>query len=85
MHTFTASWTSWEMQPTGEELVICVAGVLTLVQAINGVEQRSTLHAGQVAINPRGVWHTADVPAGSSATALFVTPGLGTDGRPRRD
>ena len=32
-------------------------------------------------INPRGVWHTADVH--EPGEGLFVTPGLGTEHRPR--
>ncbi len=32
-------------------------------------------------INEPGVWHTADVE--STATALFITAGLGTEHRPR--
>jgi mannose-6-phosphate isomerase-like protein (cupin superfamily) len=81
MYTFDAPWTSWEMHPAGEELVVCVAGELTLVQELDGAEVRRTLRAGQAAINPRGVWHTADVAA--PATALFITAGAGTEHRPR--
>ena len=39
------------------------------------------LRTGEYAINPPGVWHTADVE--SEATALFITAGLGTELRPR--
>jgi hypothetical protein len=39
------------------------------------------LRAGEYAINPRGVWHTAGVA--SHATALFITAGMGTEHRPR--
>lgn len=81
MYTFTEGWTSWEMHPAGEELVVCVAGEVTLVQELGGAEVRTTLRAGQAAINPRGVWHTADVTA--SATVLFITAGEGTTHRAR--
>ncbi|QNI69470.1 hypothetical protein CyaNS01_00310 [Cyanobium sp. NS01] len=40
-----------------------------------------TLGPGQYAVNPPGTWHTADVE--HEATALFITPGLGTTHRPR--
>jgi quercetin dioxygenase-like cupin family protein len=40
-----------------------------------------TLAAGDYAINPPGVWHTADVA--SPATVLFITSGVGTQHRPR--
>lgn len=80
--TFTESWTSWEMHPAGDEVVICLAGQLTLIQqAADGAEQRTTLGPGQYAINPPGVWHTADVAG--EAKALFITTGLGTEHRPR--
>ena len=42
---------------------------------------RTTLAPGEYAINPPGVWHTADVP--EQATGFFVTCGMGTQGRPR--
>ncbi|MDQ3031758.1 MAG: cupin domain-containing protein [Myxococcota bacterium] len=81
MHTFDAPWDSWEMHPEGHELVLCTAGEITVVQEIDGREVRTTLRAGEYAINDPGVWHTADVAA--PATAVFVTAGLGTQHRPR--
>jgi quercetin dioxygenase-like cupin family protein len=82
MHTFTESWTSWEMHPGGDEVVVCTAGEITLIQELaGGGTCRLTLRAGEYAINPPGVWHTADVS--DQATALFITPGIGTEGRPR--
>ena len=54
---------------------------MTLIQQIDGAEVRTTLGPGDYAINPPGVWHTADVEG--AATALFITAGLGTDTRPR--
>ena len=81
LHTFDRPWTSWEMHPHGEELVVCLSGELTLFQEIDGVLRSVTLAAGQAIVNPRGVWHTADVSAPTSA--LFITAGLGTEQRPR--
>ncbi len=81
MHTFTESWTSWEMHPVGDEAVICTAGEITLVQELPDGVKKTTLHAGEYAINPRGVWHTADVSA--PCTALFITAGMGTENRAR--
>jgi mannose-6-phosphate isomerase-like protein (cupin superfamily) len=80
-YTFDAPWTSWEMHPHGEELVLCLSGSLTLHQEIDGALHRVTLHAQEYAINPAGVWHTADCDA--PTTALFITAGLGTEHRPR--
>lgn len=79
--TFSEPWTAWEMHPKGAEVVICIAGEITLIQEIDGAEQRTTLAPGAYAINPPGVWHTADVSA--PATAIFITAGLGTEHRPR--
>ncbi len=80
MHTFTESWTTWEMHPVGEELVLCTSGSITLVQELDGEHVRGTISAGEYAINPAGVWHTAEVD--SPATAVFITAGLGTEMRP---
>jgi quercetin dioxygenase-like cupin family protein len=79
--TFDAPWTSWEVHPQGHEVVICTAGEITLIQEIDGKEKRTTLRPGEYAINPPGVWHTADVE--KSATAVFITAGAGTQNKPR--
>lgn len=78
---FTGDWPGWEMHPAGAEVVVCVEGALTLIQEIGGEEVRTALSAGEYAINPPGVWHTADVP--EQATGFFVTAGAGTQARPR--
>ena len=82
MHTFTEPWDSWEMHPHGAEVVICTAGTLTLIQERpDGTISTTELEPGQYAINEPGIWHTADVA--SSATAVFMTAGMGTEHRPR--
>lgn len=78
---FTESWAGWEMHPAGAEVVVCTQGRMTLVQEIDGQELRTTLEPGQYAINPPGVWHTADVEG--EAAGLFITAGMGTVHRPR--
>jgi quercetin dioxygenase-like cupin family protein len=79
---FTEDWTSWEMHPAGEEVVICIDGVITLHQELpEGQTNILVLHKGEYAINPRGVWHTADVDG--HATALFITSGMDTQHKPR--
>ncbi|MBI1338823.1 cupin domain-containing protein [bacterium] len=81
-HTFTAPWDSWEMHPEGDEVVLCLEGEMVLHQDFpNGTTASVRLAAGEYVINLRGVWHTADVHG--SATALFITAGLGTQHRPR--
>lgn len=81
MFTFETSWDSWEMHPEGAEVVLCTAGEITLSQEIDGKVVTTRLRAGEYAINEPGVWHTADVER--AATAVFITPGLGTQHRPR--
>ena len=85
MHTFTQSWDSWEMHPTGAELVLCVAGTVTLIQeSHDGSSSDVTICAGQATVNPPGVWHTADVPDDADPpTVVFITAGAGTEHRAR--
>lgn len=81
-YTFTQSWEMWEMHPAGDEVVLCTAGKMTLLQeGLGGAVTSVTLGPGDYAINAQGVWHTADVDG--SATALFITAGFGTEHRPR--
>jgi hypothetical protein len=81
VHRFDASWNSWEMHPNGEELVVCLAGEITLHQELPSGIATVTLKPYEALINPRRVWHTADVEA--EATALFITAGEGTEHRAR--
>ena len=81
-HSFTEGWPSWEMHPKGAEVVLCTEGSMVLTQEFpHGRIEKVTLGAGEYAINPPGVWHIADVE--SSATAVFITAGEGTEHRPR--
>lgn len=79
---FTEDWPGWEMHPAGAEVVLCIAGEMHLTQQFpDGRIEKVMLRPGEYAINPPGVWHTADIPA--EATGLFVTAGMGTEHRPR--
>ena len=81
-YRFTESWDSWEMHPAGDEVVICTGGTITLHQQLpDGSNHAITLNAGDYAINPPGVWHTADIDG--EATTLFITAGMDTEHRPR--
>jgi mannose-6-phosphate isomerase-like protein (cupin superfamily) len=82
MFRFTESWSSWEVHPAGAEVVICTSGSMTLTQEFaDGRTEKVTLGPGEYAINPPGVWHTADIDG--EATGVFITSGLGTENRPR--
>jgi mannose-6-phosphate isomerase-like protein (cupin superfamily) len=75
------TWGNWERHPAGEELVVLLSGRVDLVQEIGESEQRTIeLRPGQATINPTNVWHTAVVHEPGSA--LFITPGEGTQSRP---
>ena len=82
MHTFTDSWDSWEMHPSGDEMVLRTEGQMTLHQKhADGTTATITIGPREYVINPPGCWHTADVK--DQATALFITAGIGTQHRPR--
>ena len=82
LYDFTGDWPSWEVHPHGEEVVVCVSGSIELVQEMeDGSHVSTTLAPGEYAINPKGVWHTANVS--DKARVLFITPGMGTENRPR--
>ena len=82
LYTFSECWSSWEMHPNGDEVVVCVSGAMTLHQEFpDGTRKTVAIGPGKYVINPPGVWHTADVEG--EATALFVPAGLGTPNRRR--
>jgi mannose-6-phosphate isomerase-like protein (cupin superfamily) len=81
-YVFTENWGSWEQHPRGGEVVYCISGKLILHQELAGGRVETTiLMPGQYAINPPGVWHTADIEG--ETRALFITAGEGTENRPR--
>lgn len=83
MHSFSDSWDSWEMHPSGDEVVLCLSGSITLHQEhADGTTGIVAIGPNEYVINPPGCWHTADVEG--QATALFITAGEGTEHRPRK-
>jgi quercetin dioxygenase-like cupin family protein len=82
-HTFTENWDSWEMHPSGDEVVLLLSGEGVLHQELaDGTTAEIRLVAGEYAVNAPGAWHTMDLIS-DQATALFITSGLGTEHRPR--
>jgi mannose-6-phosphate isomerase-like protein (cupin superfamily) len=82
MHSFSENWSSWEVHPEGDEVVLCLSGEMTLHQQHqDGRKTSVTIGPGEYVINPPGCWHTADVEG--EATALFITAGKGTLNRAR--
>lgn len=81
MNRQEATWDQWERHPAGEEVVVLLSGRVDLLQEIDGESRLVELRPGQAVVNPPNVWHTANVH--EPGDALFITPGRGTDHRPR--
>jgi hypothetical protein len=78
---FDKDWDTWEIHPHGDELVCLLAGDVDFVLEEEGAQRTVRLNQPQAfVIVPRRTWHTAKVR--SPSTALFVTPGQGTETRP---
>lgn len=77
----TSDWETWERHPAGDELVVALSGRIIVIHDRTEGEHRVELSAGRALVNPRGVWHTADVL--EPGEALYITPGLGTEHRGR--
>ena len=75
-------WQVWERHPEGEELIFQIDGEMTLVLDMDGTETRVPLRAGEFAVVAAGIWHSAEVAV--PGRALYITPGEGTESRPRR-
>ncbi len=81
VETTPTDWASWECHTQGDEIVIVLEGRGEFVQQIDGQEKRMPFEPGSTFINPKGVWHTADVV--ESMKAIYITPCPGTEHRPR--
>lgn len=81
MFHMTGAWTAWECHPLGAEVVIACTGTHRFVQQLDGGERVVEISPGQALVNPPGVWHTAD--SGAGGWVVTITPGLGTEHRPR--
>jgi len=78
---YDADWTSWEVHPDGDEIVVLLEGAVDLVLDDPSGERTVELRDRSAAVVPRGIWHTANVLAPSRA--LHITRGAGTSHRPR--
>ena len=78
---FSEPWSMWERHPAGEELVMLLSGIATLVLEDSGQEHTVQLsNPGTYILVPRNVWHTARTAV--PTTMLFLTSGAGTEHRP---
>lgn len=81
IETTASDWPTWERHTEGDELVIILEGSGTFHQLIGNDQQSSPFKAGDTYLNPRGVWHTADVV--EPMRAVYITPCPGTENKPR--
>lgn len=75
------NWMHWECHTLGDELVIVLEGRADFIQERDGENLVLPVQAGSTIINPKGVWHTADVS--ESLKAIYITPCKGTEHRER--
>ncbi len=78
---FAADWTSWEIHPAGDEIVMLLSGAADVVIEEADGERIIELRDRATAIVPRNTWHTVNVLA--PGQALHITRGEGTQHRPR--
>jgi mannose-6-phosphate isomerase-like protein (cupin superfamily) len=71
-----------EMHPDGDELLILVAGAVTVTLELADGVRAVDLGAGDAVVVPQGVWHQITVR--EPARLVHVTPGPGGEARPRR-
>ncbi|MCA9632340.1 MAG: cupin domain-containing protein [Myxococcales bacterium] len=75
----SGDWPHWEMHPSGEEIVMLIAGSGDLLLRLpDGDRCLSLGQAGEYVVIPRGTWHTYRKAKGEGATLLFITTGEGT-------
>ena len=75
---FSETWPHWERHPAGDEMVILLAGNVTLrIKTGQGEEKVELNDAGSFVLIPRGTWHIAETQ--ESARMLFITPGEETE------
>ncbi|MEW6736160.1 MAG: hypothetical protein AB1489_33005 [Acidobacteriota bacterium] len=75
--SFEKDWDSWEAHPQGDEFVCLLSGDIEFLLEVDGVHRSVRINnPGSFIIIPRSTWHTARVLL--PTTALFVTPGEGT-------
>ncbi|MGI8753922.1 MAG: cupin domain-containing protein, partial [Acidimicrobiales bacterium] len=69
-----------EVHPRGDEVHLCMAGVMTAVLEGDDGDHRVDFEAGQVCVIPAGVWHRLE--ASQDSRLLTITFGEGSEHRP---
>ncbi len=76
-----SDWSAWECHNNADEVVVVLEGSGTFIQQLEAGEVQIPFKAGDTFINPKGVWHTANVT--TPMRAIYMTPCPGTEHRPR--
>ena len=75
--SFTEDWTTWEIHPNGDEIVILVNGSAEMIMEIaDGEVSQSLQNPGDFAFVTSNTWHTANIT--SPCSMIFITAGEGT-------
>lgn len=82
MISFDTTWSNWEMHPNGDEIVCLLSGKASMVlESDRGEIVAKLAKPGDYVLVPKGTWHTART--NEKCTMFFITPGEGTEHRPR--
>lgn len=81
VETSPSNWMHWECHNLGDELVIILEGRADFIQERDEGNVVLPVQAGSAIINPKGVWHTADIS--EPIKAIYITPCKGTEHRER--
>lgn len=73
-------WNHWEMHPVGDEVLVLLAGSLSIVFECEGDDLMTDMQPGATLIVPAGTWHRAIDQHG--VRMLFMTYGEGTQHKP---
>lgn len=80
-YDFAQDWTTWEMHPAGDEIVVLLSGAVQFIWQEGEVQHlRELSQAGHFLVIPKGHWHTAKTQV--SSRVLFITPGQDTQSKP---
>lgn len=70
--THYSGFSEWERHPKGDEIVYLLEGESILVFLEDSKESSNELHAGQLIVVPKNVWHRFESPKG--VKVLTITP-----------
>lgn len=76
-YKFSSDWSTWEIHPNGEEIVILLSGEVMFTLQLEAGDKSIVLNRpASYAIVTKNTWHTAKTNV--STKMLFITPGEGT-------